>query len=678
MLLPASSPEAFLLRQQSSVNLKTPASHQGHLKPQVARHALPVRTTQGNLLTQTVDTFTAVQKAKITPKSIHKSAIRFTGGLGSYPFDNGDIQLGTHPTDSPYYNQLDAWRKKIWHEATRPRPGFTEGWLQPMDTLFQMASQIDLMEAAARSGFPTRFRHWSWGQDFNEQYQRQRFGLGRLYEMVINTNPSYAFLYDRNPVYAQKVVMAHVLGHTDFFKNNLMFSETNRNMVRVMADNKAKIERYYADPWLTRHTVDGVHPVEKFLNQFNSLEWLVDLSALKPPSLEALQKQDIASSQSESKVAQALTGLKADFLGAAPWMQDFLYSHQDWKKDHDKTQQEADAQQAKPVPNPTRDVLGVLLTQGQGLKPWQKDMLANLREESYYFVPQVRTKLMNEGWATFWHHKLMSDSPNLIDESETADIAQMMAGVESPPPEGINPYQVGYAIFKNIYEHAGYGLNDFDTTFQPNRVIRQEDWHHRMNPKNFNEVAALKQVQDVRKYLNDVDFIRQYFTPEVAEQLGMVVTQEREEWDRNAMQEVKVKYVESDAFNQVKELILQQYENIFPSISVMDANHNGKGELLMKHENPIQDLDLADTRETLANLSQFWGKPVHLDSTFEAEVGETKPKQQSVFWGSRADEKPKGIHERRPIRLSYQKGQMQIFLLKPDGNIEKEITNQYF
>ncbi len=670
MLFSAASPETFQLRQQSSASLKTPASNPG----KITSNALPIRSTPRSALTQAVDTFATVHKTSITPKSVIKPRLKFSGGLGSYPFDNADIQLGNHPTDSPYYNQLDVWRKKIWHEATRPRPGFPQGWLQPMDTLFQMASQIDLMEAAARSGFPTRFRHWSWGQDFNEQYQRQRFGLGRLYEMVINTNPSYAFLYDRNPVYAQKVVMAHVLGHTDFFKNNLMFSETNRNMVRVMADNKAKIERYYTDPWLTRHSVDGVHPVEKFLNQFNSLEWLVDLSALKPPSLDALQKHEPL----QTRLEQTITGFKADFLGAAPWMQDFLYSHSDWKNYQDKTQQEADAQQEKPVPHPTRDVLGVLLTQGQGLKPWQKDMLTNLREESYYFVPQVRTKLMNEGWATFWHHKLMSDSPSLIDESETADIAHMMAGVESPPQEGINPYQLGYAIFKNIYEHAGYGLNDFDTTFQPNRAIRQEDWNHRMDPQKFNEEAALKKVQDVRKYLNDVDFIRQYFTPEVAEQLGMVVTQEREEWDRNAMHEVKVKYVESDSFNQVKAMILQQYENIFPSISVVDANHNGKGELLMKHDNPIQDLDLEDTRETLANISQFWGKPVHLDTTFEAEVGETKPKEHSVYWGSRTDEKTKGIHERRPVRLSYQHGQLEIFLLKPDGKIEKEITKKYF
>jgi stage V sporulation protein R len=259
----------------------------------------------------------------------------------------------------------------------------------------------------------------------------------------------------------------------------------------------------------------------------------------------------------------------------------------------------------------------------------------------------------------------------------------MMAGVEAPAQNGINPYQVGYAIFKNIYTHAGYGLKDFDTTFQPNRVIRHEDLNHRLNHEGFDEVAALKKVQEVRKYLNDVEFIRQYFTPEVAEQLGMVVTQEREEWDQDSHQRVKVRYVESNDFKQLKEMILQQYQNAFPAIRLVDANHNQNGEMLMKHDNPIQDLDLADTKETMATLNQFWGKPVHLDTIFEAEVGEKRaPRSSNPFWdedrSGRNSQNTKAINERRPVRFSYHDGKMEIFLLKEDGQPGKNITDKYF
>ncbi len=394
-------------------------------------------------------------------------------GVGQYPFDQVDIRLGEHP-DTPYLNKLDDWMRKIWDEATKPRPGFKDGWLQPMDTLFQASNQVDLMEAAARSGFPSRYSHWSWGQDFNDQYQRQRFGLGRLYEMVINTNPSYAFLYDRNPVYAQKVVMAHVLGHTDFFRNNIMYSETNRNMVRVMADHKAKIQKYYNDPVLSRKTEGGVHPVEKFLNKFNALEWLVDMNALSPPPLDSEKAQNDSDDDDSGKV-----GVQPHQLGVAPWMQDFLYTHGDWKQYRDKSIQHKDETQCKTLKKPTRDILGFLVEHSKALYPWQRDILGSLREESYYFTPQIRTKLIN-------------DCPSLIDESETTDISKMMAGVEAPHPNGINPYQVGYAIFRNIYNRAAYGLDDFDTTFKPNKVIRYEDLKNRMEHQQPNEEAGLK------------------------------------------------------------------------------------------------------------------------------------------------------------------------------------------
>lgn len=591
-------------------------------------------------------------------------------GIGNYPFDQVDIRLGEHP-NTPYLNKLDEWMRKIWSEATQPRPGFKDGWLQPMDTLFQVSNQIDLMEAAARSGFPSRYSHWSWGQDFNDQYQRQRFGLGRLYEMVINTNPSYAFLYDRNPVYAQKVVMAHVLGHTDFFRNNIMYSETNRNMVRVMADHKAKIQKYYNDPVLSRKTEGGVHPVEKFLNQFNALEWLVDMNALSPPPLDSEKAPDDSGEDDFGKV-----GVKPDQLGIAPWMQDFLYTHQDWKKYRNHSINTADETQCKTLKKPTRDILGFLIEHSKALYPWQRDILGSLREESYYFTPQIRTKLMNEGWATFWHHKLMNDCPSLIDESETTDISKMMAGVEAPSQNGINPYQVGYAMFRNIYNRAAYGLDDFDTTFKPNKVIRYEDLKNRMEHQKPNDEAGLKKVLDVRKQYNDIEFIRTFFTPEVAEELGMVMTNEREEWDSASHQRVKVKYVESDDFNKLKSEILAQYQNTFPAISLVDANHNNQGELRMKHENTVQDLDLQDTQETLAVLHQFWGKPVHLDTVFEVEgdVPPLNPWNRHHFgW----EPEPQPTMERRPVRLTYKNNKMELFTLSKDGKPLKNITDKY-
>lgn len=664
------------------MNNPIPPSGFAMRKP-LAQHSLPqkkaVRPSQGSIpfstrkkngqpqpTTHALNALAAYNQSRVKPRP----------QFGGSRLEQGDIQLGTHPPNSPYLNTLHEWEQKIWTEATQSRPGFPNGWLNPMDTIFQVSTQVDLMEAAARSGFPSRYRHWAWGQDFNDQYQRQRFGLGRLYEMVINTNPSYAFLYDRNPVYAQKVVMAHVLGHTDFFKNNIMYSESNRNMVRVMADNKAAIEKYYQDPRLSRKAKDGgTHPVEDFLNKFNALEWLVDMNALAPPPLSKDLPADDAQDNHYKNA-----GLKTEKLGVAPWMQDFLYTAKDWEKYKDKSIEKDDLQHAKTLKQPTRDVLGFLVEHAEKLAPWQRDMLGRLREESYYFVPQVRTKLMNEGWATFWHHKLMNDCPDLANEAETTDISKMMAGVEAPNPNGINPYQVGYAIFQNIYKRAAYGLDDFNTDFKPNQIIRYEDMNDRIENHQPNDKAGLDKVLEVRKYFNDVEFIRQFFTPEVAEELGMVITKEREEWNAQQGQRVTVKYVESDDFKQVKDQILSMYQNAFPTLNLVDANHNNQRELLLKHENPVQDLDLQDTQYTMGVINEFWGRPVHLDTLFEVEHEAPNSSHRVQFspWGSWGPPEPEVTFKRQPVRLTYKDGKMSIFTLDKTGKPEKNVTDRYF
>jgi hypothetical protein len=136
--------------------------------------------------------------------------------------------------------------------------------------------------------------------------------------------------------------------------------------------------------------------------------------------------------------------------------------------------------------------------------------------------------------------------------------------------------------------------------------------------------------------------------------------------------------VESDDFKKLKEMILAQYQNAFPTINLVDANHNGNGELLMKHENPVQDLDLNDTRETLSVLNEFWGRPVHLDTIFEVDAPEPKPSERP--WGplfdDGNDERPKP--ERKPVRLTYKDNKMTIHTLTSDGKPDKDVTDLYF
>src|SRR5262247_684185 len=156
---------------------------------------------------------------------------------------------------------LDRWRREI--------EGFArEFGLDFYDVVFEVLDYDQLNEVAAYGGFPTRYPHWRFGMDYEELAKTYTYGFSKIYELVINNNPVYAYLMKANAPVEQKLVMAHVFGHADFFKNNLWFSKTNRRMIDEMANHATRV-RSYAD----RH---GVEAVEDFVDACLSLENLID------------------------------------------------------------------------------------------------------------------------------------------------------------------------------------------------------------------------------------------------------------------------------------------------------------------------------------------------------------------------------------------------------------------
>lgn len=143
--------------------------------------------------------------------------------------------------------------------------------LEFFPTIFQLVDYEEMSSTAAYTGFPNRYPHWQFGMEYNQLKQTRRFGLGTIFEMVINNNPSYAYLLDCNNLIQQKLVMAHVYGHVDFFTNNFMFQYTNRKMMDKTANNAAKIRQY-----IDRY---GVEKVESFMDLVLSLENLIDPTA---------------------------------------------------------------------------------------------------------------------------------------------------------------------------------------------------------------------------------------------------------------------------------------------------------------------------------------------------------------------------------------------------------------
>ncbi|HLM43714.1 MAG TPA: SpoVR family protein, partial [Myxococcaceae bacterium] len=139
------------------------------------------------------------------------------------------------------------------------------------ETVFEVVTYDEMNMVASYGGFPNRYPHWRWGMEYEQLSKGYEYGLSKIYELVINNDPCYAYLLESNADVDQKLVMAHVYGHCDFFKNNFSFRHTNRRMIDEMANHATRVRR-----WIDKI---GVEKVEDFIDRTLSLENLIDQHA---------------------------------------------------------------------------------------------------------------------------------------------------------------------------------------------------------------------------------------------------------------------------------------------------------------------------------------------------------------------------------------------------------------
>src|SRR5918996_113823 len=281
------------------------------------------------------------------------------------------------------------------------------------DVVFEMLDYDQLNEVAAFGGFPTRYPHWRFGMEYEELSKSYSYGLSKIYELVINNNPVYAYLMKANATVEQKLVMAHVFGHADFFKNNLWFSKTNRRMVDAMANHATRV-RHHID----RH---GVEAVEDFIDACLSLENLIDYHA---PFVER-RREPPPKTQAEEHADEAKAIVR---LPSKPYMESYINPPSFLAQQ--KTKRAERARRKRQTPSePERDVLRFLLDHAP-LESWEHDVLSIVREEAYYFAPQGMTKVANEGWAC-----LQADSLVFSDRG-VVSMKDLVGGPEAAVSDG--------------------------------------------------------------------------------------------------------------------------------------------------------------------------------------------------------------------------------------------------
>ncbi|MEM9701829.1 MAG: SpoVR family protein, partial [Planctomycetota bacterium] len=245
------------------------------------------------------------------------------------------------------------------------------------ETIFEMVDYDEMSMLAAYGGFPVRYPHWRFGAEYDEMTKSYSYGLSKIYEMVVNTDPCYAYLLTANELADQKLVIAHVYGHCDFFKCNAWFSKTNRRMLDQMANHAARINRY----------VDrfGHEAVETFIDRCLSVEDLID-----PHLPFATPREEVARHDEEERRRRELAPPTGRF-DAKGYMDEFVNPREALERTardreaHDRDGRTATGRDARTLPErPERDVLLFLLDHAP-LKDWQHDVLSIIRDEAYYY-----------------------------------------------------------------------------------------------------------------------------------------------------------------------------------------------------------------------------------------------------------------------------------------------------
>ena len=468
-----------------------------------------------------------------------------------------------------------------WRDTIRARA--VAGGLDFFEVIFEMVEANEVNEIAALGGFPQRYPHWRFGMEYDKLSKSYSYGLSKIYEMVINTDPCYAYLLTSNSMMEQKLVMAHVYGHSDFFKNNQYFAHTNRRMLDEMANHATRVRLHQE-----KH---GTDVVEDFMDACLSLDNLIDLHA---PAIRRTPRKVAETEEGDDPSKQVQK------IQAKSYMDKYVNPAEYLETQRKRLDEESKASRRFPE-TPQRDVLGFIL-ENAPLSAWQQDCLTIVRNEAQYFAPQGMTKIMNEGWASYWHTKLMTEG--ILTDAEVVDYADVHSGTTATQPGGLNPYKLGIELFRDIEDRWNKGQfgKDWDDC---DDYMAKQSWDKKTG-------LGRQKIFEVRKLYNDVTFVDTFMTEDFCRRHKLFTFAQNE---RSGQMEI-----ESREFKKVKDQLLAQLTNFGqPIIEVMDGNYLNRGELLLVHRHEGRDLRPDYAEHTLKSLVRLWGRPAHIETWQESK-----------------------------------------------------------
>lgn len=413
---------------------------------------------------------------------------------------------------------------------------------------FEEVPDSFMMEVAVY-GLPVRMPHWSFGVRYIYQLIQHRMGHSRLFEVVFPGNPGRAYLARGNSLQENTLVVAHVLGHADFSRHNELFLRSQQEVGYRIVDQAASHARQIAAA-MEEH---GQERVERVLDAALALEAHIDV-------FKGLRRERYPE-YAEERVFDDDT---------------FRHRFHLLPGDERPVPQHEPRRRASVPPQPEKDLLWFIAHYAPELEGWERDIFLAVREESFYFYPVFACQIMNEGWASYWHARLLREA-DFIPQNEYLDAIKTHSDVVRPHAADrqasltINPYHLGFCMWESIIDNHG-----------------------------------LQRAMQIRAQDDDFSFIRNHLTAELAEELKL--------FRFKASKDGAVEVVDRD-INALRDAILAPKYNFgAPAVAARHVATDGTLHLVHEHETDGRGLDVKRAEKVLDYIHRVWRRPVRLDT----------------------------------------------------------------
>lgn len=428
-------------------------------------------------------------------------------------------------------NDLQEWNVKIEKLARDLGLDF-----YPQE--FDIIGYNEMIAYEAYVGMPSRYPHWSYGKSYEKNKTLYSYNLtGLPYEMVINSDPCLAYLMRDNTLLLQILTMAHVYGHNDFFKNNRLFKEGTKAYYTIeMFKLDAEIIRGFVnDPNI------GYSKVEKILDAAHALKFQIP----RVVGVKELSQEEIKESLMKE------------------------YNRKIEGRDFLDEREEIEVPDLNKIPlEPCDDVIGFIIKYSN-LEEWEKTILKIVKRETEYFMPQIETKIMNEGWASYWHYTILNNLK--LNEGLHFEFIKRHNDVIAPAIGGLNPYYIGFKIFQDIEKKYGR-----------------------------------EKLFEVRSLERDNSFLRKYLTQELCSELNLF------QYAKKSFDFIVEEVSDDNGWKQIRDTLASTCGvGGIPYIRIIDLDRKD-GVLTLEHVFDGRELELIYAKETLKYVFDLWGRKVVL------------------------------------------------------------------